>query len=311
MLLIGITSLSVAIGILLLFTALMSSGRKEPIKDRLNSYLTYANAEVQSIQDIELTQPFSERIIFPMIKRATQWFSWVLPQNRWNALQIKLAQAGNPGQMNPADFAGLKGLSACVFLTVCIGYGALIHYPFGISSMIATAAAGSVGFIAPDFWLARKIKRRQTVIIHTLPDAIDLLTITIEAGLSFDSGIQEIVAKWDNEFGHEFARMLRDIGMGQTRRRALLALGERTGVADMTSFITAINQADELGVSIARILRIQSEDLRVKRRQRAQERANQAPIKMMFPLVFLIFPAIFAVLLGPALPQLVETFGGL
>jgi tight adherence protein C len=173
---------------------------------------------------------------------------------------------------------------------------------------------GLVGFCSyslPDFWLSRQITQRQTAIINALPDALDLLVIANDAGLSFEMAMQEITSKWDNELAQEFGRVLSDIRMGQARRDALNGLSERTGVANVISFVTAVTQAESMGVSIGRVLTVQSEELRVKRRQRAQERANQAPIKMMFPLVFLIFPSIFAVLLGPAVPEIMRAFGGL
>jgi tight adherence protein C len=164
-------------------------------------------------------------------------------------------------------------------------------------------------FHIPDFWLTQRITKRKQEIANALPDALDMLTITVEAGLSFESGLQEIINKWSNELVREFARVLRDIGMGQSRRQALQGLSERTGVPTVASFVAALNQAEELGVGIGRILKVQADEMRIRRRQMAQERANQAPIKMMIPLVFLVFPSIFAVLLGPAIPQLIETFG--
>ena len=135
--------------------------------------------------------------------------------------------------------------------------------------------------------------------------------IANDAGLSFEMAMQEITSKWDNELAQEFGRVLSDIRMGQPRRDALTSLAERTGVSDIISFVTAVIQAESMGVSIGRVLTVQAEELRVRRRQRAQERANQAPVKMMIPLVFLIFPAIFAVLLGPAVPELMRAFSGL
>ncbi|HMO57054.1 MAG TPA: type II secretion system F family protein [Roseiflexaceae bacterium] len=165
-----------------------------------------------------------------------------------------------------------------------------------------------VSFFIPDIWLSSRITSRQNELIASLPDALDLLAIASAAGLSFENAMQEITTKWSNEIAREFDRVLRDISMGLSRRQALTDLGTRTGVSDIISFASAIKQAEALGVSIGRVLTIQAEELRTKRRQRAQERANQAPVKMMFPLVFLIFPAIFAVLLGPAIPDLLAVF---
>ena len=306
-----IASICSAMGVFFVLAGVILLRSHRNIRDRLGVYLTNGDDESLSIKEIELSQPFSQRIILPMIKQASRFFGWMLPQNSWNALRLKLAQAGNPGQISPLDFAGFKGLCTCAMLTIAIGYSFLAQYTFSLTTLMVIGALGMLGFMAPDFWLSRRVTRRQGAIVNTLPDAMDLLTITVEAGLSFDNGLQEIVAKWNNELGQEFGRVLRDIGMGQSRRQSLMALGERTGVPDLQTLINALNQAEELGVSIARVLKIQSEELRVKRRQRAQEKANQAPIKMMFPLVFLIFPAIFAVLLGPAIPQLMDSFGNL
>jgi tight adherence protein C len=189
---------------------------------------------------------------------------------------------------------------------VLAGYAS--HTRLTLFNAVLLSLIGFCAFALPDFWLSRRIAQRQQDLINALPDALDLLVIANEAGLSFENAIQEITGKWDNQLSHEFERVLRDLGMGLARREALAGLSERTGVSDITSFVTAVNQAESMGVSIGRVLSVQAEELRVRRRQRAQERANQAPIKMMFPLVFLIFPAIFAVLLGPAVPQLLGTF---
>lgn len=306
-----VASICIGMSVFFVLAGFVVARSHRSIRDRLDVYVTNGADEQLSLKEIELSQPFSQRIMLPMIKQASRFFGWMLPQARWNALRLKIDQAGNPGRMSPIDFAGFKGLCTCTMMTIAIGYCVLAQYPFSFTTVIIIGAVSALGFMAPDFWLSRRVKRRQGAIINTLPDAMDLLTITVEAGLSFDNGMQEIVAKWDNEVGQEFGRVLRDIGMGQSRRQSLMALGERTGVADLQTLINALNQAEELGVSIARVLKIQSEELRIKRRQRAQERANQAPIKMMFPLVFLIFPSIFAVLLGPAIPQLMDSFGNL
>ena len=306
-----VASVCMGLSVLLAMVGLVGVRSHKSIRDRLGVYMNSSSSQPLSIQEVELGQPFSERVLLPLIKQTSRWFDWMIPQTRRNALRIRLAQAGNPGNMLPGDYSGLKGLCTCVTVSLAGGYLLLSHTKLDLTTLLTFGAISAIGFVAPDFWLSRQIKQRQAALVNTLPDAMDLLTITVEAGLSFDNGLQEIVAKWDNDLGNEFARVLRDVGMGQTRREALNALAERTGIPDLNSFVNALNQAEELGVSIGRVLRTQSEELRVRRRQRAQECANQAPIKMMFPLVFLIFPAIFAVLLGPAVPQLLETFGNL
>jgi tight adherence protein C len=149
-------------------------------------------------------------------------------------------------------------------------------------------------------WLSGKIRRRQDEVIKALPDALDLLTICVEAGLGFDAAMAKVAEKWENELSRAFGRVIHEIRLGKLRREALREMEHNVGVTDVTSFVAAVIQADQLGVSMAKVMRIQSEQMRIKRRQRAEEKAHQAPIKMLFPMVFLIFPSIYIVLLGPA-----------
>jgi tight adherence protein C len=278
------------------------------VSQRLDMYLAGTSTESITLQEWELSKPFSERVIVPLIKRLARVFSWMWPQNRISLLRTRLTMAGDPAGISAGDFVGVKGLVMVLTVGVALLFGFLTGYRLNYFSMLLLILLGLCGFFLPDIWLSRRIRQRQQGLIDTLPDALDMLIIAIEAGLSFENAMQEIAGKWTNELSREFKRVLRDIGMGQNRRQALAGLSERTGVPDIISFVTALNQAEELGISIGRVLSIQAEELRVKRRQRAQEKANQAPIKMMFPLVFLIFPAIFAVLLGPAVPQLLRSF---
>jgi tight adherence protein C len=164
-----------------------------------------------------------------------------------------------------------------------------------------------LGFMLPALWLGQKIRSRKNSVIRSLPDALDLLTICVEAGLVFDQAMQKVAEKWDDELSRAFARVLHEIRLGKTRREALRDMADRLDLSDVTSFVAAVIQAEQLGVSIAKVLRIQSDQMRIRRRQRAEEKAHQAPVKMLFPMVFLIFPAIWIVLLGPALLQVLAT----
>jgi tight adherence protein C len=170
-----------------------------------------------------------------------------------------------------------------------------------------TALFTVLGFVLPGLWLGGKIRSRKTNVIKALPDALDLLTICVEAGLGFDQAMQKVSEKWDNELSRTFGRVLHEIRLGKTRREALRDAAQRLDVGDITSFVAAVIQSEQLGVSIAKVLRIQSDQMRVRRRQRAEEKAHQAPVKMLFPMVFLIFPAIWVVLLGPAILQVMST----
>jgi len=304
-----LTSAFATLSILLVVIGVGLLRSDKTVSERLNLYLAGESTEPVTLAELELSRPFSERVILPMIKGAARIFSWMWPQNRINVLRTRLAMAGNPSGITAGDFVGVKGIALVLVLGVAVLFGFLTQYPLNYFSLLMLMILGVCGFFLPDVWLSRRIKQRQQGLLNALPDALDMLTIAIEAGLSFENALQEIAVKWDNELSREFTRVLRDIGMGQSRRQSLIGLSDRTGVQDIVSFVASLNQAEELGVSIGRVLSVQAEELRVRRRQRAQERANQAPIKIMFPLVFLIFPSIFAVLLGPAVPQLLRSFG--
>jgi tight adherence protein C len=167
-----------------------------------------------------------------------------------------------------------------------------------------------LGYTIPGIWLNQRIRKRKKEIQRSLPDAIDLLTISVEAGLGFDPALARVAEKWDNELCREFRRLLQDMRIGKNRRDALREVSVRCGVDDLRVFISSIVQADQLGVSITQVLRVQSQQMRVRRRQRAEELAQKAPIKMLFPMVFLIFPAMYVIILGPAIPTVYNTFVG-
>ncbi len=167
---------------------------------------------------------------------------------------------------------------------------------------------GLLTFRLPDYWLARRIKQRGKNIVLQLPDALDLLTISVEAGLGFDGAMLEVIQKWDNELAQEFSTVLNEMKLGKSRRDALRGLSSRVKVQELQLFISAIVQADEIGMSISRTLAVQAEQMRQRRRQKAEEMAHKAVIKIIFPMVFFIFPALFIVLLGPAIPKVLGAF---
>jgi len=203
-------------------------------------------------------------------------------------------------------FMGVKGAVAIVlavlaFLLLSISGQPMTYRLAGIG------LGAAIGFILPGVWLGSKISQRQDEILKSLPDALDLLVICVEAGLGFEGAMAKVAEKWDNELSRAFARVLQEIRLGKLRTDALREMEKNMGVADVTSFVAAIIQATQFGVSIAKVLRIQSEQMRTKRRQRAEKKAQEAPIKMLFPLVFLVFPSIFLVLLGPAALLVMES----
>jgi tight adherence protein C len=300
------TSVLFGLSVLFIVLGITQAQRHRSVRERLNVYLEPNQPELISLQQYELAPPFTQRVVLPALRQVAPLFTWMLPQNRVERLKRRLILAGNPSGMTTLEFVVVKGITFVLFATLAMLFVLLNTMALNIQSITLAVVFSACGFFLPDVWLLRRVRQRQTDITHAMPDALDMLTITIEAGLSFENGLHEISQKWNNQLSREFQRVIRDIGTGLRRRQALLDMAERTGVADVQNFVNALAQAEELGVSIARVLQVQAEEMRIKRRQRAQERANQAPIKMMFPLVFLIFPAIFAVLLGPAIAQLLD-----
>lgn len=284
------------VAILVIFVGLARMrSTPSPVEERLQMYGT----RPRTLEEIELSQPFGERAILPFIRGIARLISGRTPQKNVEQMRLKLELAGLPNNWNVSDFLGVRGLTAIVTSALLTFLGIIISMDPAMV-LLLLGAGGFVGFYLPLFWLNRTIRQRQDRILRQLPDAMDLLTISVESGLGFDAAMGKVAEKWDNDLSRAFGRALSEIRVGKLRREALRDMAHRIQVPDFTNFIAAIIQADQLGVSIAKVLRIQSEQMRIKRRQRAEELANQAPIKMLIPLTFLIFPSIFIVLLGPA-----------
>ena len=221
-----------------------------------------------------------------------------------------LALAGNPGDLRVADWMGIKAISAVVFailffllFTFVLNTGPILGVGLGAVGLV-------VGYIVPEFWLSRRRRARQHAIVLQLPDALDLLTISVRAGLGFDAALGKVVEKMQGPLVDEFRRALAEVRVGKARRDALRDIIPRTEVPALTNFIGAIIQAEQLGVAISKVLQVQSEQLRIERRQRAEEMAAKAPIKMLFPLVGCIFPSLFIVILGPAIILIIKNLAG-
>ena len=167
------------------------------------------------------------------------------------------------------------------------------------------------GFFAPTMYLYQRSYDRSKRIQRELPDAIDLLTISVESGLGFDAALQQVAYNTEGPLADEFSRVLREMQIGSSRSEALRGLAERTNLTELRSFVSAMVQADAFGIPIANVLRVQSSEMRVKRRQRAEEKAQQVPVKMTIPLIFCILPSLFIVIMGPAVIQMMDSFSGL
>ena len=279
-----------------------------PGKDAVQARLEQLVVQPKSLEEYELSQPFYERSIRPLIKRLSKFGRRGDQGGIIARTDAKLERAGYPGGLRGADWMGVKILSAIVFALIFVALFALIA---GIAGGLFFGLVGlPIGFLAPEFWLSRKAKKRSFEMVLQLPDALDLLTISVEAGLGFDAALAKVVEKMHGPLVNEFRQALAEVRMGRTRREALRDVANRADAQPISNFIGAIVQAEQLGVPIAKVLQIQSNQLRIERRQRAEEAAAKAPVKMLFPMVGCIFPTIFIVILGPAVITVMGGGGG-
>jgi tight adherence protein C len=291
-------------GVLLIVWALLGTRSSDPVQARLTQLGTLEG--VTSLEEIELQQPLMDRTLRPMMRRLSGIGTRLTSRERVGRTEGRLAQAGYPYGLRTIDFMGLKVVSAIVisglaFLLFGVALGSAIG-----SSLIFAVGALAIGFFVPDYWLTTRIRGRQKAILLQIPDTLDLLTISVKAGLGFDAALGKVIEKTEGPLTDEFRRALAEVRIGKPRRDALKEMVARTNVPALTNFIGAIVQAEQLGVAIANVLEVQSEQLRIERRQRAEEMAAKAPIKMLFPLVGCIFPSMFIVILGPALILIVN-----
>jgi tight adherence protein C len=292
-----------AIGVLLIVFGAATRPPKDAVQQRLEQLVV----KPRTLEEAELEQPFFERAVRPLVARLSRLSQRGGGLGMVERAEARLHQAGYPGGLRGADWMGVKVLGSIVFAIIfTILFLALMGFPVGILFGIGGLA---VGFLAPEFWLGRKIRARQMDMILQLPDALDLLTISVEAGLGFDAALAKVVEKMEGPLVNEFRQALAEIRMGRLRRDALRDVASRADAQPVTNFIGAIVQAEQLGVPIAKVLQIQSQQLRIERRQRAEEAAAKAPVKMLFPMVGCIFPTIFIVILGPAIVTVVRGVG--
>jgi tight adherence protein C len=292
-----------AIGVLLIVFGAATRPPKDAVQQRLEQLVV----KPRTLEEAELDQPFFERAVRPLVARLSRLSQRGGGLGMVERAEARLHQAGYPGGLRGADWMGVKVLGSILFAIIfTILFLALMGFPVGILFGIGGLA---VGFLAPEFWLGRKIRARQMDMILQLPDALDLLTISVEAGLGFDAALAKVVEKMEGPLVNEFRQALAEIRMGRLRRDALRDVASRADAQPVTNFIGAIVQAEQLGVPIAKVLQIQSQQLRIERRQRAEEAAAKAPVKMLFPMVGCIFPTIFIVILGPAIVTVVRGVG--
>ncbi len=299
-------------GVVLVVISAMKKAKtleEDPLSERLAEYSQRGDAV--SLEAIELSQPFMDRVVLPMVQRLGEISSRFTPQHVLEQTRKKLEMAGNPGRIDASTFMVLHFVIAGVFGGLVFMLS-LFSKTFTLPvKMLLIVVFAVLGYFFPDLWVKSKIDRRQKQVRKAMPDALDLLTICVEAGLGFDAAMAKVNEKWDNELSLALGRVIREIQLGKLRRDALRDMSDRLGLAEMTSFVAAVIQSEMLGVSMAKVLRIQADQMRVKRRQRAEEEAHKAPIKMIIPLGIFVFPSLMIVLLTPAGLKLWRSLGAL
>jgi tight adherence protein C len=290
-------------GVLIFFQAVTAKPRADLIAERLSQYRDHN----LTLDEIELSLPFSERFIKPALERLGALLTSRMAKNRQLLVQNKLNLAGRPYGLSVNAFEVLKVIALLVLGTLTLWFTLLIGVRLPLQAAVVVMG-GALGRYLPDVWLNNKVKGRQKELRLALPNALDLLTISVEAGLGFDAAIGRLIEKFHNALSDEFAQVLNEIRLGRPRLEALDDMGRRSGVEELHTFIQALIQSEQLGVGIAKVLRIQSEEMRRRRRQRAEEQAAQAPLKMLFPMIGCIFPTLFIVLMGPAVIIILHTF---
>jgi tight adherence protein C len=298
-----IVSVFVAVVFLTMWVGLGVTRARDEMVDRL---ALYGRSNVPSTREDQLAKPLAQRTIGPLFLKLSGFLKRFTPVGYLEKKQHQLLLAGSPGNLDAPALVVIKALGT--------GFGLVASFAivdFGgsaIQRIVLFVFPLVLGFFGPDAWLARKVDERRLAMQKALPDILDLMVISVEAGLGFDSALSRVVATVPGPLSEEFFRMLQETRVGVSRREAMRHLMDRTDLDELRSFLLAMIQAEAFGVTIANVLRVQADEMRVKRRQRAQEKAFAAPVKMVFPLVFCIFPALFIILLGPAAIQITEAF---
>jgi tight adherence protein C len=293
-----IFALIAGLGVLMIFIGLArtpSTNTAAMVQQRLS---VYGGEKPVTLEEMELQRPFSERFLRPAIERLGSLLSRSTPQKARQNLMNRLDLAGRPGNLTPEDFAAVRIVAAAVMAAIGLLLGLLLANP--VYLVISLAVGAVLGYYLPVLWLKQKVDARRSEIHKGLPDAMDLLVIAVDAGLGFDAALARVTDKYRNALSDEFAKVLREVSLGRPRLEAMDEMGRSSGVEDLHNFIQAIIQSEQFGTGIGKILRIQADEMRRKRRQRAQEKAAQATLKMMLPMVGCIFPTLWIVLLGPA-----------
>lgn len=283
-----------------IWVALAPTRPKRAVVQRLEGYVDRTVTTKAANPDGTLR----DRVVVPTGRRLLRFLGGFMPTRDVDKIAQQLSLAGNPAGLTPLDFVGLRLILAAVLVGGYYFVMGRSDEPFILlrNSFFAVAA----GFMLPKFWLSQKIKKRRTAIARSLPDALDMLTVGVEAGLAFESALLRVGDQWDNELAQEFRRLVAEIRVGVPRNEALRHMADRCGVEDLRTFVAVLIQSNMLGVSIAQVLHTQADQMRLRRRQHAEEQAHAATVKIVLVLVAFIFPALFVVILGPSVPRIMQ-----
>jgi tight adherence protein C len=298
-------ALLVGLAVVLVSQAFAPARPQRQVEERLDDYLDRGDV----IEAEDMSQPFARRALLPLLRSLLRILGRLAPKSSVEKTQQMLIQAGHPLGLTVLDFFGLRLLVVLLFAG---GY----YYLHGQSVPLIEALRNMLlvavfAYLLPSYWLRLRVRRRQKEITRALPDALDMMTVGVEAGLAFETALLKVGERWDNALTRELRRTVAEMRVGTSREVALRRMVERTGVDDLATFVAVLVQSSQLGVSIATVLHTQAAQMRMRRRQRAEELARQAGIKMIFPLALLIFPALLVVILGPSIPAFQQFFSAI
>jgi len=302
------TLIILAIGLFAAATYLLLTGltvRQRQVAVSLGKAKRYG---VQTQRDVETRRSVNDRIVGPLTAKIAGVTQRVLPRTDTNVIANRLMAAGLARSMSPQMYLALKG--GLVFMSVAFGIVLMISGIPPAIGMLAALGGAAIGYIAPDFFINARTRGRRELMQTELPNVLDLLCVSVEAGLGFDAAVAKLSERMEGPLVDEFGLVLHEMRIGESRSDALKNLSDRVDVPEVSQFCRAIIQADQLGIALSRILRVQSHDMRVRRQLAAEEKAMKAPVKMLFPTVLFIFPSMFVVALGPAALNLMKTFSG-
>ena len=303
MLMIGLALLAVAVGVGF-FTVVSTAEERSTVRASLRQLEGY---EVDNVRDQELLKPMSDRTVKPFMDRATELGRRFTPDGYTDKIRAKFIASGNNSADAVDRFIAMKVIAVALVPLVLLFLFGVAHMK-GMMGIVAAGLLSAVLILGPDAIINRRVAERQHDIKVKLPDVLDLLVISVEAGLGFEQALDRVVSAVPGPLTQEFSRMLGEVRAGASRANAMRAMEKRTDVPELRSFVLAILQADTFGVSIGRVLRAQADEMRIKRRQMAQEKAQKAPVKMLIPMVFCVFPALFVVVIGPAIINITNSF---